>query len=313
MSDRVTSTQTGCRDRSRAPSCPPAHTGAQAFLAAPGQLRSELVGGICQAANSRPEQDLGGDPLATRVAPLPVNISDRTRILVRPTAAQVDNHAVSPDAAALAVESALPIRRFYSWKGKRNYEGRWWSSTTRTHIAFESLLERDALMMADFDTEVVAIAAQPFALLWPRDTSGAKHHVPDFFVRLANGDGRVVDVKRAAAVKHAATQFELTRKACNEICWQYQVFTEPDPIFTANLRWLAGYRHDRFAPDVKVYDRITEAFTTPMSLALGVRDAASILNNPESPLLAHTYHLMWKQDLHTDLYTPLRMDRKVWR
>jgi len=62
------------------------------------------------------------------------------------------------------------------------------------------LLEREAFMMADFDVDVVAVAAQPLAFLWPRQIKGSTYHVPDFFVRLSNGDGRIVDVKRLAAV-----------------------------------------------------------------------------------------------------------------
>lgn len=60
--------------------------------------------------------------------------------------------------------------------GQRNYEGLWWSSTTRGMIAFESLLERQALTVLDHDVSVVAISAQPFALLWPRATPGRGPH-----------------------------------------------------------------------------------------------------------------------------------------
>lgn len=80
------------------------------------------------------------------------------------------NDAVTPEVASLPTEGALPIRQFFSWPGKRNYEGSWWSSTTRAHVEFESLLERDYLLAADADDQVVAIAAQPLALLWPRNT-----------------------------------------------------------------------------------------------------------------------------------------------
>ena len=66
--------------------------------------------------------------------------------------------------------SVHPVRRFPSWQGKRNYDGSWWSSTTRGFVDFESLLEREAIMMSDFDGEVSWILSQPFALLWPRQS-----------------------------------------------------------------------------------------------------------------------------------------------
>jgi hypothetical protein len=80
------------------------------------------------------------------IEPLPRNLTDTTRVLVRlPGAKCVANHPQTGELAGLSVEAALPIRRFYSWKGKRNYEGRWWCSTSGGHVEFESLLERDAL------------------------------------------------------------------------------------------------------------------------------------------------------------------------
>ena len=160
------------------------------------------------------------------IEPLPRNLTDTTRVLVRlPGAKGVANHPLAGELAGVSVEAALPIRRFYSWKGKRNYEGRWWCSTSGGHVEFESLLERDALMIADFDVDIFAVAAQPLAFLWPRHIKGSTYHVPDFFVRLSNGDGRIVDVKRHAAVGSSEAQFALTRAACNEIGWQYEVFT----------------------------------------------------------------------------------------
>ncbi|MBO0881784.1 MAG: TnsA-like heteromeric transposase endonuclease subunit [Mycobacterium sp.] len=172
----------------------------------------------------------------------------------RTTAQKPDRHDASPGAVAgrqrcgqlsltgelvgLAVEAASPIRRFYSWKRKRNYEGRWWCLTSGGHVEFESLLERDALMMADFDVDAVGIAAQHLAFLWPRQIKGSTYRVPDFFVRLSGGNGRIVDVKRPSAVGTSQNQFELTRAACNEISWQYEVFTGIQPILGKNV---AGY------------------------------------------------------------------------
>ena len=109
------------------------------------------------------------------------------RIGVTANVGAVRNDAASAEVASLRTEDALPIRQFYAWPGKRNYEGLWWSSTTRRHVEFESLLEREYLLAADATVDVVAVAAQPLALLWPHGTPGERNHVPDFFVRLASG------------------------------------------------------------------------------------------------------------------------------
>ncbi|WP_245714634.1 hypothetical protein [Micromonospora inyonensis] len=59
-------------------------------------------------------------------------------------------------------EDVAPARAFPMFKGQRNFPGRWWSSTVGRHVGYESWLERDHVMLLDFDPAVVGIASQPF-------------------------------------------------------------------------------------------------------------------------------------------------------
>ena len=76
---------------------------------------------------------------------------------------------------------------------------------------------------------------------------------PDLGVARSVGvvTGRCVSVKVAVCredglhVQKSSIQFTLTRKMCNETGWEYEVFTGLIPEHSHNLRWLAGYRHDR--------------------------------------------------------------------
>jgi hypothetical protein len=103
---------------------------------------------------------------------MPSNMTDEIRVLAR-LDGRMANAPLSAALGSLALESALPVRAFFSWPGKRNYEGMWWSSTVRSHVGFESLLERDFLLLADHDRDVVGVSSQPFAFLSPRGTEGA--------------------------------------------------------------------------------------------------------------------------------------------
>jgi hypothetical protein len=235
---------------------------------------------------------------------------DVTRVLVRLDGA-VRNVAVSAEVASLRTEDALPIRQFFAWPGKRNYEGVWWSSTNRGHVEFESLLEREYLLAADAAVDVVAVAAQPLALLWPHGTTGQRNHVPDFFVRLASGDGRLVDVRAANRVAKNAAQFAMTRQVCDEIGWQYEVFTGLPRARSQNLRWLAGYRHDRHAPGGDTAGVIRECFAAPVALRTGLRRASTSTGLPSDVVTAHVLHLLWRQQLVVDLSTPLSMTSEV--
>ena len=54
--------------------------------------------------------------------------------------------------------------------------------------------------------------------------------------------------------------------------WNYRLVGVPDPIVTANLRWLAGYRHPRHdLPDVR--EVLRRVFVTPTPLMAGTAAA----------------------------------------
>jgi hypothetical protein len=109
------------------------------------------------------------------------------------------------------------------------------------------------------------------ALLWPNGMQDHRDHVPDFFVRLTSGDGRLVDVRSPNHVEKSAKQFAMTRKICDEIGWEYEVFTGLPPDRSHNLRWLAGYRHDRNAPSSETTHAICDCFGTLLPLQDGLR------------------------------------------
>src|SRR5271170_3398517 len=58
-------------------------------------------------------------------------------------------------------EEAAPVRPFHFEKGLGSFAGWWWAATTGSHVGFESWLERDHLMLLDFDRDVTAMASQP--------------------------------------------------------------------------------------------------------------------------------------------------------
>ena len=60
------------------------------------------------------------------------------------------------------VARGLPVRKIRSRAGQRHYSGLFWSATTQGHVPYESRLELDRLWLADFDSSVTWIAAQPF-------------------------------------------------------------------------------------------------------------------------------------------------------
>jgi hypothetical protein len=197
-------------------------------------------------------------------------------------------------------EQCTPARRFPSYKGQRHFPGRWWSATTGGHVGFESWLERDRLMLLDFDPAVVGIASQPFWLLWTSDKGRTRSHAPDYFVRLADGGATVLDCRPASWIKpRDAAAFELTRRCCQALGWTYEISHTVEDILAANVRWLSGYRHPRhYLPELA--EPLGEAFVDGAPLHAG----AELVGDPIA-VLPVLFHLLWNHQLHADLSRPL--------
>ncbi|CAO5184645.1 transposase [Frankia sp. AiPs1] len=193
-------------------------------------------------------------------------------------------------------ERAGPVRSFGWPRGARSFPGWWWSATLGDHVGFESWLERDHLMLLDFDPDVVGLAAQPFWLRW-HDGVRQRRHAPDFFVRLADGMGVVIDVRADDRIEPSdAEAFAATASACAEVGWLFRRVGVPGAVLVANVRWLARYRHPRCAGRGAVAGRLVEVFAEPRPLFVGaveVGDRIAVL-----PVL---YHLLWRRRLAADL------------
>ncbi|HIW91250.1 MAG TPA: TnsA-like heteromeric transposase endonuclease subunit [Candidatus Corynebacterium avicola] len=244
---------------------------------------------------------------------LPRNGTDRTRVLVS-LDGEIRNLAADSALADVPVESADPIREFYAWTHKRNYEGFWFSTTIGAHVRFESLLERQYLLSADHDPSVVSLSAQPFALLWPAKTASddgksLHSHVPDYFYRYANGDGGLVDVRRPD--KADDPHFTLTCQFCASIGWHYSVFTGLESPQAETLDWLSGYRMDRFAPAADTRSTILNSFSPESSLRSGVHAASRHTGLLRDIVLGTVLHLLFHGHLHHDPAKPLTMESSI--
>jgi len=190
----------------------------------------------------------------------------------------VERRILLRDAWSMRFERCLPVRRFPSYKGQKHYPGRWWSATMGAHVGFESWLERDK----------------------------TRSHAPDYFARLHDGNALVVDCRPVERIKPKdAAIFEVTRTACEQVGWRYRLVGATDAILTANVRWLAGYRHPRHdvAP---VAAALREACAAPLPLMT----AAEAVGDPIA-VLPVLFHLLWRHELDTDLSTPLHPDAVI--
>ncbi|WP_030609460.1 TnsA-like heteromeric transposase endonuclease subunit [Streptomyces fulvoviolaceus] len=198
------------------------------------------------------------------------------------------------DCVSVRFEDARPVRPFRWPPGGRYFPGWYWAATTRQHVGFESWLERDRLVLMDFDPAVVGVASQPFWLHW-HDGTRERRHAPDFFVRRADGSAMVVDVRADDCIApRDAEAFEVTRRACAEAGWGFERVGTPETVLLANVRWLSRYRHPRCRQH-PVAARLMEVFSQPGPLVAGADSAGDRLAT--LPVL---FHLLWQQELSAE-------------
>jgi hypothetical protein len=135
-------------------------------------------------------------------------------------------------------------------------------------------------------------------LHWVSESGQARRHAPDFFVRRADGTGVLVDVRPDHLVRAAdSAVFAATAVMAGRAGWAYDRVGELPAVRAANLRWLAGYRHPRYAR-AAVMAALAEVFAEPGPLRAGaarVGDPLAVL-----PVL---FAMLWRGGLAADLDT----------
>ena len=201
-----------------------------------------------------------------------------------------------PECCGERFEDALPVRPFHFEKGLGSFAGWWYFATTGTHVGFESWLERDHLMLMDFDPGVRAVSAQPFWLHWRDERGRSRRHVPDFFVRRREGMAVVIDVRPDDRIPDRdAEVFAVTASACALAGWEFRRVGDLDPVLTANVRWLSRYRHARC-----LVPEIAEALVEVFAEAEGLFAGATLVGE-RLRVLPVLFHLMWQGRLVANL------------
>ena len=195
-------------------------------------------------------------------------------------------------------EHAQSIRAPAAFKGQRNFAGLWWCTTNQRHVGFESWCERDHLMSLDFDPDVTGVSSQPFRIIWSAPLP-QHSHVPDFFIRHADGSAVVIDVRPDARVRPADEEiFRATMRLCSTVGWGYQRLGALPAVYVGNLRWLSGYRHPRCFRQPAATQLIDGlALAGPKTIG----NLAAIAGDPVVTLPT-LFHLMWTHKIRADLW-----------
>lgn len=192
-------------------------------------------------------------------------------------------------------------------KTQKHVPGFFWVSQVNELVWYESRLEMFILKQLDFSQKIKAILPQPFCLHFKSDGK-IRHHIPDFLVWLEGGKRLLVNVKPRRHVEKPLNQrsFKACTKLCEALGWAYVTLSEPNPIFLANLNWLAGYRripakfNDFAAP---IIDKASKRQS--------IQDLLADVG-PEALVRPVLFFLMWKRQIDFDSRSLLTNKSEVW-
>lgn len=218
-------------------------------------------------------------------------------------------HERVQDLVRLAFEAVAPFRTFSAYRAKRNYEGVYPFRNLDAQVEFESLLEGQFLLQLDWENAATAVTAQPFRAHWDSGEQ-VRSHIPDYFCRLTNGDGLVVDVRPEERVDDAAREaFEFTRRLCEEVGWEYRIYGTPSTHLISNLRVFKQYAS--FECDDKYMANTLRAAARKISITdlISFGTSQEVSGGVTRSLI---YRLLWERRLQTDWYRPLSSATEVW-
>ncbi|MFI1441838.1 TnsA-like heteromeric transposase endonuclease subunit [Streptomyces fructofermentans] len=202
-------------------------------------------------------------------------------------------------AQVIPFEDFPAVRPFQVRHGRRIAPGWWWSSTAGRLVMYGSGVMRTQLMLLDRDPAVVALACRPVELVW-REGGRTVGRAPQLMARLQDGSGLFLDcVGRSGLSALPAARARVVADAAEAVGWSYRLAGPPDPVLVANVRWLAGYRHPRYAAGPWM-SAVLEAFASPRPAVEGVYG----LGDPIAVWPA-VFHALWSGVLRVRLDEPL--------
>lgn len=148
-----------------------------------------------------------------------------------------------PDGTAPEIGQLLPVRKPRSSKRNRHIPVRAFSVTNSQHLELESGLEHDLVRRLDRDPDVIRLVAQPFRLSWRNESASLRRHTPDLLALHREGSVTVWDARATLKQDDGfLVKSEITKHACGQIGWRYEIFPGLGEVERLNLLWLHGFR-----------------------------------------------------------------------
>lgn len=214
----------------------------------------------------------------------------------------------------------MPVRKI-----PKNYlmvTGVFSSAKNGKSLGYESLLERDLMILLEFDNTVQSFEEQPVKISYKVDGKAKKQYVPDILIRYQSSAG-VTERTVLGETKHTddlkknkakyAPKFEAAKIFATEQGWEWQIFTEKDirTPFLENLKFLREYRSAE--PDISLQNEVI----TCLQHARGSVTIDSVLeqlcptDDRKLLVVPALWHLVGTKRITANLQKPLDFNTKL--
>lgn len=216
----------------------------------------------------------------------------------------------------------MPVRKIP--RNYRNITGRITVSDGAESKGFESSLERDFLILLDFDITVVRFEEQPVTISYGDQEGRARTYTPDVlaFYRTDKPFSRtrvpcLFEVKYREDLKKGWKEFRPKFKAAIRYAkkrgWKFKIITEREirSEYLDNAKFLRGYTHRFGNPQdqSRLLINLRELQETdPATLMLATSEDVMT----RAMLLPTLWYLVAKRRVGVDLTRPLTMASRIW-
>jgi len=216
----------------------------------------------------------------------------------------------------------MPVRTVP--KNYRSLTGLVPNTRTQSMTAFESSLERDFLLLLDFDPDVEFYEEQPVKITYHDDRGRRRTYTPDVFVRYRTDrlqaqhtQPHLWEVKyRDDLRQHWAEyrpKFRVAQRYARQRGWRFRVVTERHirTPYLDNVKFLRSYQ------PIPINERYRTQFLHALS-ALKETDPASLLTATsqdrwqQAQMLPMLWQLIAIREVSTNLAQPLTMQSRIW-
>ncbi|MEO9871155.1 TnsA endonuclease N-terminal domain-containing protein [Ekhidna sp.] len=191
--------------------------------------------------------------------------------------------------------------------------------------SFESSLERDFILLTNFDSNVEKFVEQPTKIEYHDEFGRLRHYTPDFLVFYRNKaldqpyyKPTLVEIKYSERLKKdrdiLKPKFDAANIHCRKKGWEFKVVTEKDirTDFLYNVKFLSGYLNSSEVKNEDInllIDSISEMeIATPLKLI----DSLSSEDKVKATLLYTIWYMLSNHLIGADLSIRLTMKSEIW-